>query len=45
MAKAIALARSVDLYRVEAAARETLRVAVVSGCAIALIAAGRFLPL
>lgn len=44
MAKAIALARTVELHRIEAAAREALRVALVGGCALALIAAGRALP-
>lgn len=39
MNKAIALAR-----RYEAQSLETLRVALVSGCAIALIAAGQVLP-
>ena len=45
MAKAIALARTMDLQRIDAAMRDTLRTMLVSGCAIALIAAGRALPL
>lgn len=40
MAKAVALARSLESHAFEA-----LRVALVSGCALALIAAGRALPL
>jgi hypothetical protein len=39
MARAVALAK-----RIEAQALDALRVAIVSGCAIALIAAGRALP-
>ncbi len=45
MAKAIALARSMDLQRIDTATREALRTMLVGGCAIALIAAGRALPL
>ena len=45
MAKAIALARTIELHRIESAMRESLRTMLVSGCAIALIAAGQVLPL
>lgn len=44
MAKAIALARSIDLNDLERRALDTARFALVSGCAFALIAAGRALP-
>lgn len=39
MAKAVSIARSIEMQ-----ALETLRAAIVSGSAIALIAAGRFFP-
>jgi hypothetical protein len=39
MARAIALARTI-----EHSALDALRIAIVSGCAIALIAAGHFTP-
>ena len=44
MAKAIALARTIEFHRLETALRESLRTMLVSGCAVALIAAGRALP-
>jgi hypothetical protein len=44
MAKAIALARTIELQRIDAAIRESLRIVLVSGCAIALIFAGKALP-
>ena len=44
MAKATDLAHTIDWHAFERRVLDTMRVVLVSGCALALIAAGRALP-